>query len=135
MKAFLIFTTVLLFLFVGCKEENDPTIVQIIAVTEDGAVVPNAVIQFDCESSFDPPRPCAAELVGEANRNGFYEREFSSPSVLRVSAFKIDRDTTVLWILPDTNLIITSDSLCGETFVSIQEFSTTRKEIVVRECN
>jgi len=121
--------------FIGCEEEKDPTVVQIVAVTEDGAVVPNAVIQFNCESSFDPPRPCAVELTAEANQNGFYQREFASPSVLRINAFKIDRDTTVIGILPDTNLIITADSLCGETFVSIQEFSTTRKEIVVRECN
>ena len=121
--------------FVACEKEKDPTKLQVYVVDEEGTRVQNAVIQFNCESSFDPPRPCDVEIEVSANSNGFYEQEFDQPAVLRINAFKIDRDTTVLGVLPDTTIVITADSLCGESFVSIQEEETTRKTVVVYECN
>lgn len=120
--------------FIGCKED-DPTKLQVYVVDEEGNRVQNAVIQFNCESSYDPPRPCDVEMEVTADGTGYYEREFDQPSVLRINAFKIDRDTQVLGTLPDTSVVITADSLCGESYVSIQEFETTKKTVVVYECN
>ncbi len=121
--------------FVACEKEKDPTKLQVFVVDEEGQKVQNAVIQFNCESSFNPPRPCDVEIEVNANSSGFYEHKFDQPAVLRINAFKIDRDTLVLGTLPDTTMVITADSLCGESFVSIQEEETTRKTVVVYECN
>lgn len=132
---FLLLVALLFVVFTACETEEDPTILQVVVLDQEGEIVPNAVVQVNCQSSFDPPRPCEVEHTGIANREGFYEREFQKPLVVRLNAFKIARDTQVLGVLPDTTVVITSDSLCGETFVSIQENETTRKSIVVGECN
>ena len=121
--------------FVSCNNDEEDTIAQINVVNEEGQRVGNAAVAFTCQSSYDPPRPCNIQITGQANSSGFYERKFDLPAVLVVSAFRVVRDTTVVGVLPDTTMIITRDSLCGESFISIQEGETTKKTVVVYECN
>jgi hypothetical protein len=122
--------------FVGCnKEEEDPTVAEIHVVDVEGKIVPYAQVELTCESSTTPPEPCIIETGGTTDAAGMYSTEFELPNVLRVTAYKIHSDTQIFGILPDTTMIITTDSICGESFISVLENQTNRKTVVLYECN
>lgn len=121
--------------FTACNKEEEGATAEVHVVTEKGALVPNALVYLDCESSKTPPQPCNIHVEGVADENGIFIHEFKQPSVLKITAFKIYADTQVLGVLPDTTLVITRDSLCGESFISVLEGEASKQTVVLYECN
>lgn len=117
---------------VSCKKTTDPTVAEIVVVTKDGNPVPFADILLTCTSSVN--LPCEIEIKGSADRNGFYKREFDLPKVLQVTAAGNIYDTVINGVLPDTTMIITKDTICGTTFISIKPDQTSRQTITLHDC-
>ncbi len=123
-----------LIIVVSCNDEDEEkTIAQVQVVTFEGEAVPFALVEMDCQSSID--KPCEVFSEGLADATGLYETEWTYSKVMKVNAYRIIRDTQVIGVLPDTTQIITADSMCGETFISILEGQTNRQTVVLYECN
>ncbi len=122
-------------LFVGCNnDDDDPTIAEIYAVNEAGEVIQNANVSLVCESSVNPAQPCIVGDTGRTNSTGLFRSEFALPAVMKITSFKVTADTQIFGILPDTSMIITRDSLCGETFITVLEGDINRQTVVLYEC-
>lgn len=119
---------------VACRDEDDDTgIAQVLVVDTQGIHQPYSIVELECESSID--RPCDVHATGYADENGVFETTWTFNKVLKVNAYKIVRDTQIVGTLPDTTHIITADSTCGETYISIRTGETTRQTVVLYECN
>ncbi len=139
-KTFLTFTLYFVFmsLFIACSSDDDDidedaTVGEIMTLNADGERVAGSTVRLDCESSIN--QPCDVEFTGLTDEQGIFRREFQLPKVLRVRAHKIVIDTTVEGTLPDTNQIITRDSICGETYISIIESQVSRQTVVLFSCD
>lgn len=139
-KTFLTFTLYLFLssLFVACNNDDDDvdedaTFGEVMTLDADGDIVSGSTVRLDCESSIN--QACDIEITGITDANGIFRRQFQLPMVLRVRAHKIVVDTTVEGTLPDTNQIITRDSICGETYISIIEGEVSRQTVVLFECD
>lgn len=131
---FLTLVGVVAFTVTGCKKESDdPTDIVVTVLTDEGQRVPFANITFQCESTIN--RPCELVIERVTNEIGVYERRFSEPKVLRINAYKIVADTLIVGIPPNTYPQITRDSLCGEAYITIREFATSRQTVVLSVCN
>lgn len=118
----------------SCKDDVGPAIAEIKVVDSLGNAVPFANLTMVCTSSTNPPRPCDIEIQTVTSESGKYRKEFEHPSVLRVIASSIQSDTVITGVLPDTTQVISRDSLCGETFITIKEDETNTKTVVVYVC-
>ena len=126
----------LMVLAIACKKDDDDDttgIAQILVVNTEGEHVPYAIVEMECESSID--KPCDVFVTGYTDATGFYETEWTYNKVLKVNAYKVVTDTQVLGTLPDTTQVITADSTCGETYISIKTGETTQQYVVLYECN
>lgn len=139
-KALLTFTFYLLLsgFFVACNNDDDDvdedaTVGEVMTLDAEGEVVGGSTVSLDCESSIN--QPCDIEITGTADENGIFRHQFKLPKVLRVRAHKIVIDTTVEGTLPDTNQIITRDSICGETYISVIEGEVSRQTVVLFNCD
>lgn len=122
------------FLFIlSCKKEVVPTIAEIRVLTEEGEMIPYADILLTCTSSVN--LPCEVEIIGKADKNGIFSYEFDLPKVLEVTAAGNIRDTQISGILPDTTMIITKDSVCNTSFISIKPEQTSVQTIILYNCN
>lgn len=121
--------------FTACNKEEEGATAEVHVVTEDGLSVPNALVYMDCESSKTPPQPCNVHIEGATDDLGIFVQDFDQPAVLKITSFKIFADTQVLGVLPDTTLIITRDSLCGESFISVLAGESNKQTVVLYECN
>lgn len=119
----------------SCKDDIGPAIAEIQVVDSVGNAVAGANITLVCSSSTNPPKPCDVEVKGTASESGKFRKEFDHPSVLRIVASSIVSETTILGVLPDTTIVITNDSICGEAFITIKEDETNRKTVVLYGCN
>jgi hypothetical protein len=124
---FLFFVTV----FMSCKEEVAPTVLEIQVLNEDGDAVPNADIVLACTSSVD--LPCNVEIIGQTDENGFYSKEFDLPKVLEISVSAIVLDSQLLGLTGMWQ--IKKDSVCGGSFVSIKPEETTHASVIAYNCN
>lgn len=132
---FNIFTSFLivgLVFVVSCKKEIPPTTGVIKVLTEDGEPVPFADILLTCTSSVN--QPCEIEIIGKADKNGEYRRDFDLPKVLEITAAGNIYDTTILGTLPDTTLILVKDSICGTSFISIKPEEVSTQSITLYDC-
>lgn len=121
------------FVFItSCKSDVPETIAEVRVFTEDGDPVPYADIILACTSSVN--RPCEIEIFATADKNGIYTHKFDLPSVLEVTAAGNIHDTQIFGTLPDTTMIITKDSICGETFISIKPEQTSVQSITLYNC-
>jgi len=123
-----------LFPFSSCNNDDDDgdTIAEVVVVTQQGARVPGATVTLECESTIS--RPCELKVVGLTDAGGVFRYQTNLPKVLRIEAFKLATDTQILGTLPDTVQVITVDSICGESFISIQENETSRQTVVLNDC-
>ena len=121
--------------FSSCKDDIGPAIAEIQVVDSVGNIVPFANILLTCTSSTNPPKPCDIEVITKAESNGKYRKEFDLPLVLKIVASSIVADTTILGVLPDTTMIVTRDSICGETFITVKEDQTNYQTVVLYGCN
>lgn len=121
---------VVLIVFVtSCKEDLDPTVVEIQVVTDSGEVVPFADVLLSCTSSVN--LPCDIEIDGTTDANGKYTREFDLPQVLQVTVGKLVNDTDYTL----GGIVVTQDTICGNSFVSIKPEETSRATIILYDCN
>lgn len=114
----------------SCKKEIVPTIAEIRVITQDGEPVPFAEILLTCTSSVG--LPCEIEIEGQANADGIYTKEFDLPKVLLVSAGKLVADTTYVGIPPVP--VITTDTICGSTTISIKPEQTSVQQVILYDC-
>lgn len=122
------------FVFItSCKKEVIPTVAEIRVVDENGDPVPFADITMSCTSSVN--LPCEVEIFGTTDKNGVYQKEFDLPSVLHVYTATRVNDTTIIGIPPNVTIIIESDSICGESFISIKPEQTSVQKIIMYDCN
>ncbi len=125
---------VLGFVTISCDDEDDdPTIAQVLVETVDKKIVPGANVTLVCESSQN--KECNILIEGVSDENGVFETRRDLSQILRVSSYKIVNDTEVVGVPPDTTLVITRDSICGETFINIIENETSRQTVVLYSCN
>jgi len=117
---------------VSCKKEVTPTIAVIKVVTEDGEPVPYADILLTCTSSVN--QPCDIEIIGKADANGEYSREFDLPKVLEVTAAGNIYDTIITGVLPDITITYVKDTICGNTFISIKPEETSTQSVTLYDC-
>ena len=97
--------------------------------------VPFADLLITCQSSFDPPRECDIRIEARTDEFGKYSQTFDLPRILSVYASRATFDTVIIGVPPDTQMIITKDSLCAESFLSIVEGETTSITMTLLECN
>jgi hypothetical protein len=116
----------------SCKETIPDTVAEVRVIDENGEPVPFADIIMACTSSVN--KPCEIEIFATADKNGVYVRNFDLPKVLEVTAAGNLRDTQIIGALPDTTMIITKDSICGVTFISIKPEQTSVQTITLYEC-
>tara|TARA_B100000780_G_C21119387_1_gene453284 strand:- start:255 stop:680 length:426 start_codon:yes stop_codon:yes gene_type:complete len=114
-------------------DDDDTGVAQVVVVNMNGNRVPQAIVELECESSID--RPCDIFVTGYTDGVGVYETEWTYNKVLKVNAFKVVRDTQIVGVIPDTTHVITADSTCGESYISIRSGETTRQTVVLYECN
>ncbi len=125
--------TILGFLFVSsCKKDVEPTIAEIHVVSKDGVPIPNADIMLTCTSSVN--RPCEIEIIGKADKNGVYTKEFDLPMVLLVTGAGNILDSQLVNVLPDTQWIITRDTICGFTTISVKPEQTSVQTVILYDC-
>lgn len=117
---------------VSCKKTVEPTIAEVVVLTKDGVPVPFADVLLTCSSSVN--LPCEIEILGKADKNGVYTREFELPKVLKVTAAGNIYDTVITGVLPDTTMTITKDTICGTTFISIKPEQTSKQTIMLYDC-
>ncbi len=121
------------FVFItSCKNTVPDTIAEVRVLTEAGNPVPFANIILACTSSVN--KPCEIEIFGTADKNGIYTHKFDLPKVLEVTAAGNIRDTQIFGALPDTTMVITKDSICGVTFISIKPEQTSVQTITLYNC-
>jgi hypothetical protein len=122
------------FLFmISCKKEVVPTIAEVRVVSETGEMIPYADVLLTCTSSVN--LPCEVEIIGKADKNGVFSYEFDLPKVLEVTAAGNIHDTQIFGALPDTTMIITKDSVCNTSFISIKPEETSVQTIILYNCN
>ena len=128
-----VFFSLISFVFItSCKDDTPPTIAQVKVLNQLGEPIPNADVVLACTSSVN--QPCDIEIVGVADENGLFEHTFDLPQVLTVYASGNRHDTQILGVLPDTTMIITKDSICGESLISIKPEQTSLKTITLYDC-
>jgi len=128
-----VFTVAIGFIFVSsCKKDVEPTIAQIKVLTKDGVPVPNADVLLTCTSSVN--LPCEIEITGKTDENGVFTKEFDLPKVLIVNASGNIYDTQYIGDFPDTQWIITKDTICGQTTISIKPEQTSTQKVILYDC-
>ena len=125
-------------MMVSCSSDDDDdpnkgkTIAQIMTLDPEGKTIPDVNIRLVCETSTE--RPCEIDIRGKSNSAGMFEKEFVLPKVLRVNAHKIVLDTVITGVPPNTQTDIVRDSICGQTYISIVEGTTSRQTVVLFSC-
>jgi hypothetical protein len=116
----------------SCNNDVEPTVAEIRVIDLNGNPVPNADIVLSCTSSVN--KPCDIEIFGVADENGVFTETFDLPKVLEITAAGNLHDTQIIGTLPDTIMIITKDSICGTSFISIKPEQTSVQSITLYEC-
>ena len=128
-----IVTAVIGFVFISsCKKDPEPTIAEIKVVTKDGVPVPYASVTLTCTSSVN--LPCEIEIIGTADKDGIFTKEFDLPKVLIVHAGGNIYDTIITGVLPDTSMTLIRDTICGTTTISIKPDQTTTQKVLLYDC-
>ena len=117
---------------VSCKEETVKTIAEIRVLNVDGEPVPYADIMLTCTSSVN--EPCFIEIIGVADENGVFTKEFELPKVLELTAAGNIYDTIITGVLPNIQTTYVKDTICASSFISIRPEETNVKFITLYDC-
>lgn len=112
--------------FVGCRNEDDPTIGEITVYDENGQVVQGAQVRLYCTE-----QDCIVEDEATSNSSGITRHEFFQPMVLAVEAVKLDTTVTDTGVPPNVGFIIDIDSAYGEGFITIEKHKTVSAPVII----
>ncbi len=130
--------TSLLVLATSCNKEEEATYdATITVVNQDGEPISGAAVIMECQSSYDPPIPCTVFRQGLTDANGQYATSFSEAITILTTATKIQSDTTIIGIPGDADfeIIITNDSICGESFIAVKANEQNTQTVYMYDCN
>ena len=108
---------------VACKDDEEPTIGEMIFIDLDSNLVPNVNVILQCTSSVQ--RPCNVYIESVTDSKGKLSKTFEEPKILNVSGAVL----TDVIVAYDSLLrpIYQQDSLFVEGTINIKKFQTTRK--------
>ncbi len=116
----------------SCRDPKE-TKAEILVVDSIGDVVENATVYIYC---IDQPnkQPCVVKDTQNTGPAGITTHVFDNPAVLKVEAVKYDVVTIDTGVFPNIGTMTIGDTLCGETFITLEERQTIQEEVVLLIC-
>lgn len=121
--------------FYSCNKKDDIGEATASISTVDSLNQPLTDVHISVACTTIDKTPCSVRLSGKSNSSGKFDFTYDYAMVLKINAYKIISETTIVGIPPNTVETITTDSVCAETFVSIKPNETTSKLVKLYSCN